>query len=218
MSKMGRLMQISCRDSATSTIMTETLDSDCLDSSGCLLTPSSLTPRFKNHSNNNSKGIVGKSATQYLLIRASASSSKNMVHDLRNSGVSTSEPVDILTIDDRFYRDFNRCTPAMIDFLRRQRSNESPIVCYESDESLDSHVPSTTFFSPDGDTPFLSVENFDLQESFLGAEFRSTLLLKQYMGRSFCKNRGSSQILLLDTQFSKTRPRSYSDDFHYPKD
>lgn len=216
-------MQISCRDSATSTTMTETLDSDCLDSSGCLLTPSSLASRFKNHSNNNSKGIVGKSDKQYLFIRASASSSKNSVHDLRNTGVPTSEPVDILTIDDRFYRDFNRCTPAMIDFLRRQRSNESPIVCYESDDSLDSHVPCTPFFSPDGDTPYLSVKNLDLQESFLGAEYRSTLLLKQYMGRSFCKNRGPSQILqrdmsLLDTQFSKSRPRSYSDDFQYPKD
>jgi hypothetical protein len=228
---MGKATEISRMDSFTSTIFTETLDSVCLDSSG--LPPSQLSNGFKNSSNKKcSKYIVGKSSskvTKYLLLRSPASFSKDLDAESRSYSGSTSEPVDSMTIDDRFYRDFNRCTPPMLDFLRRQRSIESPIMCYESDDILDSRGPRSNFFLRGRDikTPFLSVGNFDLQKGFIGAKCPESLLLRQRIDRSDCKNHEVSQIsqhiiaydiLLMDTQFSNFRVCSCSDELHYLND
>lgn len=55
---------------------------------------------------------------------------------------STSKPIgssvgSAFNIDDMFYRDLNRCTPDMVEYLRRQRTETSPITCFESDEIND---------------------------------------------------------------------------------
>lgn len=197
----------------SSTTLTELMDPDCLDGSKYLLTPTTLVTRFNNHSSKHSKTSGGRSASkaaQCLLLKSTSSFSKNRTKRFENVSVLTSEAVDILTIDDRFYRDLNRCTPNMLDYLRRQRSDESPIICHESDDCHD-------------DIPSLSTEC--IEESYCGVTQPNNSFLRPPIGGFVYKNYGSNQLLQhvappdvspLDTQFSKFRVSSRVDSSVYP--
>jgi hypothetical protein len=225
-----KLVHASCIDSVTSSTWADTIESDGLDSSGCLLTPSFLANQFKNRSFHlrsrtvRGKNVGKKSGTQSPFIRSLSLSRELDQSSRRSNSCSSSYPVELMTIDDRFYRDLNRCTPLMLEYLRRERSERSPIICYESDDVHDSNELDPIDLSNDTDiSSYVSVGSFPIPDKKrLDKIQHDSVFVRQqhHLGRDapILQRIFTRDVSSLDSQFSKFHRHLHSKDSHYAKD